>query len=134
MITINLREETGSTIYDWRPELASIIATRLQERHPALRRRCGLENHARLREAVESLLAQLSRAMRLERPELFAYVVSDRDALSAIVSLSLVDGGTVLGQVRDTLQQYLPGPRGKLASEYIRFAQTRLHLPEPIAA
>jgi len=30
MITINLSEGTGSTIYDWRPELASITAmTRL---------------------------------------------------------------------------------------------------------
>ncbi len=85
MTTINLSEETGSALYERRAELASLIALGLQEHQPALRRRRGNEDPARLRAAVETLLSNLSTALLLEQPELFTNVVAKGSALPAIV-------------------------------------------------
>ena len=112
MNMLDFHEKPGSAVYDWRPELASTITTRLYEQHPVLHRHCGRKEHMRARQAVESLLAHLSTAMRLEQPKSFADVVAHGDALSVITSLSMVDRGTALRQIHNTVKGSLPGLRG----------------------
>jgi hypothetical protein len=135
MSTMNLREETSDAIYGWRTELSALIASRLQELRPALRKVCVRDDPALLRLAVGNVLAILTAALQLEDPEYFVNnIVSNRSALAAIVMLSLVDGSTVLTKISDTLQLYLPGPHGKLSAEYVRYGLMRLNIEEHQAA
>ena len=125
MIATNLHHETCATLKEWRADLGSMTATRLYANRPDLRQSYGKTAHARFRQTVETLLAHLELAILRDRPGLFADYVSDGDALPADISLNAADLGTTLEQMRDTLRQHLPGPRGELAHEYVEFALAR---------
>jgi hypothetical protein len=134
MTPFNLRADTSEVIHDRRPELAAQIASRLQKNRPALRRLFGRENPSHLRFAVEMLLDHLIKALQIDQPNSFADIVLNGNALPAVIRLSLVDGATALTQISDTLKRYLPGPRGRLAADFIGHALKRLSVPEEMAA
>lgn len=102
-----------------------MVTTRLYEKYPRLHQRFGGEGRIVFRQAAETLLAHLAVATLRGRPELFADRVMDDDAVPASISPSAADLGTTLEQMRDTLRQYMPGPRGELAHEYVEFALVR---------
>jgi hypothetical protein len=49
----------------------------------------------------------------------------------AAMRLSAADRKITLEQMRVTLRQHLPGPRGELAYEYVELALARLPQPTP---
>ena len=125
MTTNNLHRETAATLKEWRVELASMAATRCYANHTDLRRRYGKTRHTRFQQIIETLLAHLTLAIQQGRPALFADYVLDDDARPARGGLRPAQLTIVLEQMRGTLRQYLPGPRGKLAYESLEFALAR---------
>lgn len=125
MTATDLHFETGATIQEWRSGLGLLVSNRLYDHHTDLHQRFGAEGRIVFRQAAETLLAHLAVATLRGRPELFADRVLDDDAVPAGISLSAADLGTTLEQMRDTLRQYMPGPRGELACEYVEFALVR---------
>jgi len=120
----SLREESGSMIYDWRPDLAPKIVTRILHDHSALQKH-RLEDRSRIRRAVEILLAHLGSAIRLARPQAFADYLADTDALPSAINRGSLDRVMVLKQMRDSLTHYTPEMRARLARGFIQLALSR---------
>ena len=117
----DVRENSGTMMYDWRPDLAPTIANRVLHDH-AVPHKAG---RARVRRAVETMLAHLGRAIRLARPEAFADYMIDSDALPSIVNHGDLNRVTVLKQMRESLASYLPELRARLARGFIQLALSR---------
>lgn len=126
MATYDLNLETGTTINIWRSGLGSIVTTRLYQDRPGLRRRFGGAGRAGFRRIVETLLAHIASAILRGEPELFANDVAHDAARAADMSVRAEDFTCALEEMGDALRHHLPGRRGQLAYEYVRFALARL--------
>lgn len=126
MATYDLHLETGTTINIWRSGLGSIVTTRLYQSQPGLRRRFGDAGRVRFRRIVETLLAHIAPAILRGQPEIFANYVAHDAARAAGIGVCAEDFTCALEQVGDALRHHLPGRRGELACEYVRFALAKL--------